>query len=273
MKLSEIRAKINIKYFMVGYLGLLLVVSSFYAPVSAVAYLPAGISIVLLYSLFDLAWTRVHDGVWYLPVSSWISGLVLSVVALTGPSVIQVIVLPMLAVLSKHLFHFGKSRHVWNPAAFAMAVLSLFTPAVSWWAMSWGVLPLVLVSIAGLFILWRLNRWDVTLPFLGSFALFLVLFFGPGSVGLFLASGPVVFFATVMLVEPITSSFPTRRDRVVYGVLVGLFAAGVSLVERLFPQVTLDPLIVGLLLGNLTASLVFLPSLKIVSNSNITKQV
>jgi hypothetical protein len=273
MKLSEIRRRINIKYFMVGYLGLLFVFSSFYAPGRAWAHLLTGISIILWYSLFDLAWTRFGCGGWYLPVSSWISGLVLSVVALASPSVLQVIALPFLAVLSKHLFHFGKSRHVWNPAAFAMLVLSLFTPAVSWWALSWGMFPLILVSLVGLFILWRLDRWDVTLPFLGSFALCLALIYGPSSIGSFLFSSPVIFFATVMLVEPVTSSFPTRRDRLVYGTLTGLFAAGFSFVARFFTQALIDPLIAGLLLGNLTASLLFLPSIKSASNPNIAKQV
>lgn len=264
--LRQIRKKINIKYSMVAYLGLLLLLSALSTHLPL--YFLAGSFIVMLYTFFDLIWTRLRDHVWYMPVSSWISGLVLSVVALTNPSILQIIALPFLASISKQLFHFGKSRHVWNPAGLSMTVVNLFTPAISWWAVSWGTVPTIIVALVGSFILWRLERWHVALSFFGSFALFFVLLFGWESgflaaltmIGYFLITGPVIFFATVMLIEPVTSGFPTRSNRAVYGALVGLFAAVITFLARLVPQISLDPLITGLLLGNLSASLFFLPS-------------
>jgi Na+-translocating ferredoxin:NAD+ oxidoreductase RnfD subunit len=267
MTLSSIRQKINIKYFMVGYLGLLLILGYVFAPLSI--YFLAGVLIIASYSFFDLLWTHMRDRVWYLPVSSWISALALAIVVLPRPSLIQIIALPFFAVLSKQLFHFGKTRHVLNPAAFSMALLGLFSPVVSWWAVSWGIIPLIIVSVVGLFILWRQRRFHITFSFLGSFALFFMLFsaFGGGGVLMafqrlapFLLSGPVIFFSSVMLIEPITSSFGTRNKRIVYGLLVGAFTALVSAFSRFIPQINLDPLITGLLLGNLSAALIFLPS-------------
>lgn len=256
MMRTDFKRKINIKYFMVAYLGILLCVSS--ATQRLPAYFVAGTSIVILYSLFDLAWTRLRDRVWYLPVSSWISGLVLSVVAITNPSAWQVVALCFFAVLSKQLLHFGKTRHVFNPAAFGMAVVNLFVPSVSWWAVSWGIIPTIIASIVGLFILWRQERWHVASSFIAAFALTSVIFsqtFLP-----FLMSGPAIFFMTVMLIEPLTSNFPTRNRRMAYGAVVGLFAAGTSPLLRFIPGANVDPLIAGLLLGNLLACLLFLPS-------------
>lgn len=266
LMLSDFKRKINIKYFMVAYLGSLFVFSALLQRLPT--YLLAGIAIVILYASFDLLWTRVRDHVWYLPVSSLISGFVLSNVALFNPSLTMVVVLPLLAVSSKQLLHFGKNRHVLNPAGFSMTILNLVTPAVSWWSVSWGLLPLVVVSIAGLFILWRQSRWHVSLTFLGAFSLCFALFSVMGgsdfagvlkSLPAFLVSGQILFFSTVMLIEPVTSGFPTWRNRVTYGALIGFFAAAVSACLRFIPQIQLDPLLVGLLLGNLSASLLFLP--------------
>lgn len=265
---AKFRQRIKIKYFMVAYLGSLWAYSCFalHRPIRFLA----GALIIVLYSLFDLAWTRVEEHVWYVPVSSWISALVLSIVALSpGLSIVQVVFLPLLAVLSKHLLRLGKNRHIWNPAAFAMATLNLFVPAVSWWAVSWGTIPLAIVIVVGLFILWRQNRWHVTVPFLVSYSVFSALTLlsaGSGAASALktlpslLLDGTLLFFATVMLVEPVTSTFPTRRQRSIYGVLVGFFAAATSFMAQIFPQVRVDPLIIGLLIGNVIASLSFLPS-------------
>lgn len=228
-----------------------------------------GVIIVLLYSIMDLVWTRIQSHTWMLPISSWISGLVISIVTLTHPSILLMILLPLLAVISKHLLHVGKSRHIWNPAGFSLTILALFMPVISWWTVSWGIIPTVIVLLMGLFILWRLERWHVTLSFLLSFIIVYapILFWGGSDMlhvfntfsDLF-SNGALIFFATVMLVEPVTSSFPTWKNRVVYGSLVGICFAGISFATRFISFLYLDPLIVSLLLGNVCASLLFLPS-------------
>jgi len=244
-----------------------------------------GVLIVLLYAVFDLLWTYARDRVWYLPVSSWISGFVLTIGALPKPPLIILIALPLLAVASKQLLHFGKDRHVFNPASFALAVMSLVTPSVSWWAVTGEVIPTIsglqkldigmwlfmFSSIAAVIILWRQNRFHVTLPFLLSYAFFLgilSLINGvaidrlPHILFIQIISNVVLYFATVMVIEPLTSTFPTRRQEVFYGVLAGFAIVVVTYLARQFHLVTLDPLVFGLLSANLVASLLFLPKRK-----------
>lgn len=259
------RQKINIRYFIPLYIGFLLVFSS----ISLHEYtrLWKGVLIIALYVLFDLLWTYIRDRVWYLPLSSVISGLVLSVVAVPSPTYWLVVLLPLLAVISKQVFTFGKIRHVFNPASFAMGVSTFFIPSISWWGVAWGPTPLYIALGAGIFILWSLRRFHITIPFFLSYALFLSLLFLKNGVPVEhilsilrpqILDGTVIFFSTVMLIEPVTSSFSTQNQRIIYGVLVGFFAV---LATYLGGIIQLDdPLIYGLLAGNLLASLIFLSS-------------
>lgn len=279
MNLSVLKQKINIKYFMVVYVGAVLVIASFVF--GSTERLWKGLLVVLLYAAFDLLWTYTRDRAWYLPVSSGISGFILSVVAAPAPSLPLLVALPFLAVFSKRVLHFGKMRHVFNPASFAMAVVGFLVPSISWWGVAWntsrwGTFPIITaVSLVGIFILWRQSRWHVILPFFASYALFLAFNFSLSGIPLQnlltflrlqLVDGTTIFFATVMLIEPFTSTFPQKRDQMVYGALVGFLAVFVTYLVSL-PIVSalpfannVDPLIFGLLLGNLTASLLFLPA-------------
>lgn len=264
--LAPLKQRIPIKYFMAAYVGGLLVYSSL--ALGTPEWLGKGLLVVVLYAGFDLLWTYARDRTWYLPVSSWISGFILSVVAVPNPSLTLTVLLPLLAVASKQVLHFGKPRHVLNPAAFAMAAAALFVPAVSWWGVTWGTIPLMIVSIVGLFILWRQSRWHVTLPFFASYGIFLSILFLwngilPAELLKFLRpqliDGTTIFFATVMLIEPLTSTFPTRQNRMTYGILVGFFAVLITYLAGLWNWANQDPLAYGLLLGNLAASFFFLP--------------
>ncbi len=250
---------------MVAYLGGFLAYSSI--SLGLTDRLFKGLVIVILYALFDLIWTYARDRMWYLPTSSWISGLILSLVAIPAPSIMLIILLPLLAVSSKQLLHFGRMRHVLNPASFAMATVAIFTPAVSWWGVAWGTPPLIVAALVGIFILWRQNRWHISVPFLVSYAILLSAFFlwnGIPAASLLqfirpqLIDGTIIFFATVMLIEPLTSTFPNTKQRILYGILVAFAAMLVTYLSQQFAWGNQDPLVYGLLLGNLIASLLFL---------------
>lgn len=251
---------VNIKYFMVLYVGALLVWGALF--IGDLAYLWRGLAVALLYILFDLLWTYARDRIWYLPSSSIISGFILAVVGAPTPSVGLLVLLPLVAVVSKQLIKFGKPRHIFNPASFSMILLSIFGyQAVSWWGVAWGAPVLYAVLLVGVFILWRQNRWDTALSFLLSYAVFLGAFFllqgrefGQLSLLLYpqIFDGTTLFFASVMLIEPITSGFPGTKNRILYGVLVALLAVLVTFLGRWLP---LDPLLSGVLLGNLIMSL------------------
>lgn len=248
---------------MVVYLGFFLVFSSVW--LKDPTRLWKGLLIVTLYALFDLVWTKVRDRLFYLPLSSFISGFILALVANPAPPLLFIALLPLIAVLSKQLLHFLKPRHLFNPAAFAMGAVSFFTPMISWWGVSWGEIPLWIIGVVGLFILWRIERFSVALPFLISYGIFLSLLFlknGTPVAQLFPLLKPqlfdptTLFFATVMLVEPVTSNFPKKR-KIFYGAMVGFLAVLISFLSSFLPLG--DPLIYGLLLGNLIAGFLFLP--------------
>ena len=219
---------------MVLYLAALLAWGSFYF--DRPDYLWKGILIAALYAAFDVLWTYLRDRVWYFPESSLISGLILALVGAPAPDFLLLILMPLLAVISKQLLRFGTGRHIFNPAAFSLAILGQ-----TWWGVSWGNPVLIAVGLAGLFILWRQRRWETALPFLAAYAL---LF------NFQVFNGTVIFFASVMLIEPITSSFLGVRQRMAYGALVFLLT---FLVGR--SGLNSDPLLLGLLGGNIIFNL------------------
>ena len=136
----------------------------------------------------------------------------------------------VLAISSKYIIAI-KKKHIFNPAAFAVALISftLFQSA-SWWVGTTIMAPFVLIG--GLLVTKKLRRFDLV----GSFALVVLA----GLVGLHFNNpagvlsgllnilqktfliGPLMFLAFVMLTEPLTSP-PTSNLRICYGAIVGFF--------------------------------------------------
>ena len=199
--------------------------------------------------VFDFFWTYSRDRVWYLPESSIISGLILALVGAPSPDFALLVLMPAVAVFSKQLLWFGLGKHIFNPAAFSLVALSLAGyPAVSWWGVSWGAPATYAVLAAGLLILWRQRRWETALPFLFIYAL---LF------GVRLLDGTTLFFATVMLIEPLTSNFKGIQNQ--------LFYAGIAVLGTFFLGKTgwaIDPLLGGLLIANIVTSLLTIKIIK-----------
>lgn len=248
---------------MTAYLILLLVFSAIM--LNQPIFIFKGFLIVAAYSFFDLILTRIKEKTWYWPISSWISGLILALVFWPDLPWYFLILLPLLAVLSKHFLRFGKMRHVFNPAAFALVISGLFAPTSSWWASSWGNIPLIIISLIGIYILWRQSRWDEFLSFLFSYIIFTIIFFGfetstiAITTGSTVLQGSFIFFATIMLIEPITSQFPSKNQKIIYGILVGFFSVLITFLITKYQSFNTDPLLSGLLLANIAASLFFLP--------------
>lgn len=127
------------------------------------------------------------------------------------------------AMASKFILAIGK-KHLFNPAAFAVALTALTLGlSATWWVATPALLPFVLVG--GLLLVRKLIRFDLVLAFLGA-ALVSVLVTGgsAASLGKALALSPLFFFAFVMLTEPLTTP-PTRPLRIAYGILVGILFA------------------------------------------------
>jgi len=168
--------------------------------------------------------------------SPLITALILSLIA--GPLSLPgewfvLLVMAGAAMISKYVLIRNKS-HVFNPAAFGVVVSAfvLGYPA-SWWVGSEAILPFVVIG--GLLMIRKIRRFHLLLSF---FAVYVVLLsldavllrsssipqVGTVVWNLFLTS-PLVFFAFVMLVEPLGAPQTSLR-RTQFGGLVGtvLFA-------------------------------------------------
>jgi ferredoxin-NADP reductase/Na+-translocating ferredoxin:NAD+ oxidoreductase RnfD subunit len=134
----------------------------------------------------------------------------------------------VLAMASKYMLAPG-GKHIFNPAAFAVAVTYLtLNQSASWWVGSGPMLPYVLP--AGLLIVRKLEHFDLVLTFLLTalgVTWFVSLFSGTGVIATtqkILLSSPLLFFAFIILTEPLTTP-PNRRLRMAYGAIVGLLFA------------------------------------------------
>lgn len=130
------------------------------------------------------------------------------------------------AIASKFIFAI-KKKHVFNPAAFGVAIPALFLGySASWWI---GTTYLIVPAIIGAFLITKkIRRFDLVGSFiLTACLLILIPHITGGASGilkvlqsLFL-SAPILFFAGVMLTEPLTTP-PTKSLQIFYGILVGV---------------------------------------------------
>lgn len=129
-----------------------------------------------------------------------------------------------LAMASKYVFSIRK-KHIFNSAAIAVFVLGLLGSGEAvWWVGSSVLAPIT--AIFGLFIVRKIRRFSLFTSFVVT-SLICIVAFGlqnglefTGILKEAFTSWPLVFFASVMLTEPLTTP-PTRKWQVVYGALVG----------------------------------------------------
>jgi len=155
----------------------------------------------------------------------------------------------VLAMASKYIVAY-KGKHLFNPAAFAVMLTYFATnQSASWWIGNTYLLPLTIIG--GLLIVRKLGRFDLVISFLISNLVFTWMsgwFTGDPFLSTLrnsLAYSPILFFAFIILTEPLTAP-PTRRLRINYGALVGFL---------LTPQLHLGALYItpelAIIIGNL----------------------
>lgn len=187
-------------------------------------------------------------------VSSVITGLILAFIFLPTAEVPQLIMLAfagLIAGASKFVVTW-RGRHVFNPAAFAVVVISLAgLGSGAWWVATPVLTPIVLAVI--LVSLYQSKRWLVPGIFLAiaipallvQFLLFGASF--PESIWL-LMSWPLLFLAGIMLTEPLT--LPPRK----WQMYIVAAVVGVAFVLPIrFGIFQMTPA-VALLLGNIVAA-------------------
>ncbi len=168
--------------------------------------------------------------------------------------VIVTILVAIIANASKYLIAWN-GKHIFNPAAFAVAVSGLIgLEASTWWVGNSAMWPVVL--IVGLLIVRKIRRFPLYLSFtamaiLAQFAEF-IHHNSVNSVAIngALFASPLIFLGTIMLTEPATMP-PKRYQQVIFGAIVALlYVKG----EKIGP-ITLYPE-VALLIGNILAFVV-----------------
>lgn len=131
------------------------------------------------------------------------------------------------AIASKFILSIGR-KHIFNPAAFGVALtaLALNQPATWWVGGNVALLPFVLIG--GLFVARKLQRFDLIGVFIGVNLLTVLATSAPDSyvmsVSETLVHSPLFFFAFVMLTEPLTAPLD-RWMRLVFAALVGVLSA------------------------------------------------
>lgn len=168
--------------------------------------------------------------IWRAPVhhdSAYISGLILTLIIVPYRSADDsglFILAPVIAMASKYILAYHR-QHVFNPAAYGVMLTALtIQKSASWWVGTDVMLPVV--AIVGFLIVRKIRRWNVVFVFLAT-AFMVTMSYGLNRhVDILtvlirtLTASPLIFFATVMLVEPQTMP-PTRRWRLLYALFVG----------------------------------------------------
>lgn len=231
----------------------------------------------------DLIFKALKKRSFQIPYSAVITGLILTLIIEPAASIFQILVICASAMLIKNFLRFGK--HIFNPAASGLmvgwAVFGLFP---SWWAptlykqslktpfesslsnfvYSSGEFSipnlLILLSVLSLAFVsgYKLKRYLSILTYLFSFAALSFIFSlstTPGSLlNIFLSPGNL-FFAFVMVAEPMTSPFYKSRQ-IMFGLTVALIQVivVVGLQNNLIPFENFPDMS---LLALLTANLLF----------------
>src|SRR5438552_8645071 len=120
----------------------------------------------------------------------------------------------VLAMASKYILAINR-KHLFNPVAFAVALTYLtINQSASWWVGDAAMLPFVLIG--GILIVRKIRRFDLVISFLlAAFATILALSIlnrAPiiATLQQTLVYSPLLFFAFVILTEPLTTP-PARR--------------------------------------------------------------
>ncbi|MBI2660144.1 RnfABCDGE type electron transport complex subunit D [Candidatus Woesearchaeota archaeon] len=257
MDIKALFSKFTVYQYMVSFLIILSLTSAFFYGFGVGALLPI-LTAVLTTTIFDLVISYFKFKTWEFPQSALISGLFIGGLLTQGLQWYIYAIAGAIAILSKHLIKV-KGRHIFNPANLGILLVSvIFGASHTWWVSS----PIILVLIFGIFILWRLRRFDLGLSFVAAYFILVLLIniSNPVTCGMMnmrcpmqpspladfyytiINGGVIYFFAMYMLVEPKTHP---RNNRIYYGILVAVLLVAA---EKIIPQHSIP---LALAIGNI----------------------
>lgn len=214
---------------------------------------------IVLTVLVDLILLRVRKIELFFPSAGLATGCIIGLLFATDLPVRQLVIVILLAMFSKHFLR-RENRQIFNPAGFGLFFGSLFfRNDLSWWAVSFQQLTINLLLLVSFLILLlpgyvslvRMRRYRIIISFILTYAL--INFFLNKTIMLF--DPTVIFFSLVMLPEPMTTpNKPTSQ--ILFGIFVAIVSIFISfpfsIFNSQFSTVLPDPLIAGLLVGNMT---------------------
>ena len=216
---------------------------------------------VILNVAFDLLLTYIKKRTFFIPYAAIATGLIMSLIINQSANLLEIAFGAALAMGLKNFLRISE-RHIFNPVASGLFLYGLiFNQYIGWWGVSFQKITqlnledliffLVLLSPAYISF-FRLKKYYSILSYIAINAFISQIFF-PVSADVFLntfsliLNPPTLFFALVMLPEPMTS--PVKPlNQILYGGLVAIVPFMFSLIPLSF---AFDPLLFGLLLGNL----------------------
>ncbi len=159
------------------------------------------------------------------PESQFITALILTL--MIGPVKLSASNLPFLTLAAfgsmalKYLAAY-KGRHIFNPAASGVLLTAIaINQAASWWV--GNVWLLLFVVPGGMLMAYKIRRFHLILSFLIPYAALVAITNSQAVLPAMLHS-PILFFAFVMLVEPLTSPGAVRL-RIYYGIFTAIVLA------------------------------------------------
>ena len=244
-------------YVLVAYIAL----GAIAAAVGRVAFSPVALLVSTAF-LVAISWATntVLARVFHVAAnveSSIITALILALILDPPRTTGDLVILgwaAILAMASKYILALN-NKHIFNPAAIAAVAIgiALKDPA-SWWIGTIAMFPPVLVG--GLLLARKVRQEAMVASFIAAalvtegLAAVLQHASVPGQLQRLVVASPLIFFASVMLTEPLTAP-PTRGLKQIYGALTGILFT---------PQIHVGSIYstpeIALVLGNLYAYLV-----------------
>jgi len=176
-------------------------------------------------------------------ITAFILALIMRPVSVVSGGVLILFVAAFVAMGAKYLLAY-KKMHVFNPAAVGtLAAALIFGYGSSWWVGSVYMAPVIIIG--GLLVAYKIQRLGMVAAFMGVFIASVALVMGAAWRSFDVALNtlahpwmfaPALFFAFVMLVEPLTS--PQKRNvQYYYAALVGVLAVAYGYFDGTAPHV------------------------------------
>ena len=189
--------------------------------------------------------------------STYITALILALIIDPAKSPTDLLFLgwaAVLAISSKYILSLH-NKHIFNPVAIAVVITSFaLHESASWWVGTASMFPAAFLG--GVLLVRKLRQGEMVLLFmLAALVTVCIVSLVQGlsvtkELQQLLGETPLIFFASIMLTEPLTTP-PTQKLKNIYGVIVGVL---------FIPQLHLGPIYstpeLALVIGNLYSYIV-----------------